>query len=65
MFPLQDVADMAPLVTMLKLKLGAFGWHEALRREQRHYEGTAEVVAELDEYLERMGIRCDCLKHII
>ena len=49
---------MAPLVTMLKLKLGAFGWHESVRREQRHYEGAAEVVAELDDYLERMGIRC-------
>ena len=31
----QEPADMEPLVAMLKVKLGAFGWHEAVRRERR------------------------------
>eukprot|EP00882_Tetradesmus_deserticola_P028877 GHRQ01032193.1.p1 GENE.GHRQ01032193.1~~GHRQ01032193.1.p1 ORF type:complete len:127 (-),score=30.55 GHRQ01032193.1:415-738(-) len=51
---------MEPLVAMLKIKLGAFGWAEAVRRDQSGQwrgHGAASAVAELDEYLERMGVR--------
>jgi hypothetical protein len=52
---------MEPLVAMLKIKLGAFGWAEAVRRDQGGQwrgHGAASAMAELDEYLERMGVRC-------
>jgi hypothetical protein len=51
---------MEPLVAMLKIKLGAFGWAEAVRRDQGGQwrgHGAASAMAELDEYLERMGVR--------
>lgn len=57
---LQDPPDMEPLVAMLKVKLGAFGWAEAVRRDQGGQwrgHGAASAMAELDEYLERMGVR--------
>lgn len=49
---------------MLKVKLGAFGWHEALRRELKapRAPGAAAAAAgaaadDLEDYLERMGVR--------
>lgn len=52
---------MEPLIAMLKIKLGAFGWAEAVRRgpasRQWRGSGAAAAVADLDEYLERMGVR--------
>jgi hypothetical protein len=47
---------------MLKAKLGAFGWAEAVRRERKAPRSAAAVAAgdmaaELSEYLERMGVR--------
>lgn len=42
------------------MKLGAFGWHEAVRREQkgpRFAAATSEQAADLHDYLERMGVR--------
>lgn len=45
---------------MLKVKLGQFGWHEAVRREQRAPRlaaVTSEQAADLQDYLERMGVR--------
>lgn len=53
-FPVQ------PLVAMLKVKLGAFGWAEAVRRDAKQSQwkgGAAAAAAELDAYLERMGVR--------
>ena len=49
-----------PLVAMLKVKLGAFGWAEAVRRDAKESQwrgGAAAAAAELDAYLERMGVR--------
>lgn len=49
-----------PLVAMLKVKLGAFGWAEAVRRDAKEPQwkgGAAAAAAELDAYLERMGVR--------
>jgi hypothetical protein len=48
---------------MLKAKLGAFGWAEAVRRERKAPRSAAaaaagDMAAELTEYLERMGVRC-------
>ncbi|KIY94328.1 type I polyketide synthase [Monoraphidium neglectum] len=37
----QDAPDMEPMVAMLKLKLGAFGWAEAVRRERRAARSVA------------------------
>jgi hypothetical protein len=45
---------------MLKVKLGAFGWAEALRRDAKQSQwrgGAAAAAAELDDYLARMGVR--------
>lgn len=45
---------------MLKVKLGAFGWAEAVRRDAKQSQwkgGAAAAAAELDAYLERMGVR--------
>lgn len=50
---------LQPLVAMLKVKLGAFGWAEALRRDASVSQwkgGAAAAAAELDTYLERMGV---------
>ena len=47
---------------MLKLKLGAFGWHEAVRRERKATRTAAvgvDAAADLQDYLERMGVRCE------
>lgn len=49
---------------MLKIKLGAFGWAEAVRRERRPARPAAgsagaEMAADLSDYLERMGVRWD------
>lgn len=49
-------------VAMLKMKLGAFGWHEAVRRERKppRAAGAAaaqDMRADLQDYLERMGVR--------
>jgi hypothetical protein len=57
----QDLPDMEPLVVQLKLKLGAWGWAEAVRRDARGAQwagdGAAAAMAELDDYLARMGVR--------
>lgn len=58
----QDPPDMEPLIAALKLRLGSFGWAEAVRRDGRASQwrgsGAVAAVAELDDYLERMGVRC-------
>lgn len=57
------VLCVQPLVAMLKVKLGAFGWAEAVRRDAKESQwrgGAAAAAAELDSYLERMGVRCVC-----
>jgi hypothetical protein len=50
---------MSLMINMLKHKLGAFGWHEAIRREPTTSRRPAEdpLAAGLDEYLARMGVR--------
>ena len=51
---------LQPLVAMLKVKLGAFGWAEAVRRDAKESQwkgGAAAAAAELDAYLERMGVK--------
>lgn len=59
---------LQPLVAMLKVKLGAFGWSEAVRRDAKASQwraGAAAAAAELDAYLERMGVRWGyCAVHV-
>lgn len=64
-----------PQVAMLKVKLGAFGWNEAVRRERRQARavtaaaaGGGEMAAELSDYLGRMGggvLSCQGLRRLL
>jgi hypothetical protein len=61
---------------MLKQKLGAFGWHEAVRRERKHARMPApaapaagaapgDTAADVLDYLERMGVSDSAIRQRI